>query len=470
MTVKKPLRKRIFKPADMPHVFMIFFMILVATAVLTHVIPAGTFERIAGPGGSKVIDSNSFRLTDAGGVSFFDIFRAIPIGFIESAGIIVLTLVIGGAFAVIRETGLLEVAIARLASKLRNRGLLVVPVLMFVFATIDTFIGTPELCLVYIPLVMPLIRALGFDSLTAVAVVLMGSCAGFTSSLTNPFLVGISQKIAGVPIYSGIEFRVICFFLTVGLVIPFVMWHAHKVRKNPQSSPVYEIDQQRESPFIINDIVPEFTLAQRIVGVGIIGLFGLMIYGILKFNWDMPEMTAIFLIITVVTGIITRMKSNALCERFLAGAQDVLLGSLVIGFARAIPVLMQQGEILDTVVHYLADSLRTLPPSMTAVGVIVITTIFNFFIASGSGKAAVLMPILAPLAQLLNISPNVMILGYQYGDGMTMMFWPTAGFFIAALTVSRVPWIVWAKFSWFIFLLIGLLGVGLIFLAGWYGY
>lgn len=462
--------KRYFKMASMPHVFMIFFMILIATALLTHVIPAGTFERITGPGGGQVINSNSFTLTETGGVSFFDIFRAIPIGFIESAGIIALTLVIGGTFAVIRETGLLEVAISRLAYKLRNRGLLVIPVLMFVFATIDTFIGTPELCLVYIPLIMPLIRALGFDSLTAVAVVLLGSCSGFTASLTNPFLVGISQKIAGVPIYSGIEFRVICFFLTVALVIPFVMWHAWKVKKHPKSSPVYDIDQERESPFEISHSVPEFSLAQRFVGFGIIGLFGFMIYGILKFGWDMPEMTAIFLIITVMTGLITRMKSNALCDRFLAGAQDVLLGSLVIGFARAIPVLMQQGEILDTIVHYLAEALKTLPASLTAVGVILITTIFNFFIASGSGKAAVLMPILAPLAQLLNISPNIMILGYQYGDGMTMMFWPTAGFFIAALTVSKVPWMTWAKFSWSIFVLIGLLGAGLVFLAKWYGY
>ncbi|WP_279268711.1 AbgT family transporter [Citrobacter braakii] len=118
----------------------------------------------------------------------------------------------------------------------------------------------------------------------------------------------------------------------------------------------------------------------------------------------------------------------------------------------------------------MAGALKTLPSSLTAVGVIIITTIFNFFIASGSGKAAVLMPILAPLAQLLDISPNIMILGYQYGDGMTMMFWPTAGFFIAALTVSKVPWLIWAKFSWIIFISIGLLGAGLIFLAKWYAY
>ncbi|HCS2231409.1 YfcC family protein [Enterobacter hormaechei] len=470
MLSENKLARGLRKPIEMPHVFVIFFFILVVVAALTHVIPAGTFERVIGPSGSTVIENGSFRLTDSDGVSFFDIFRAIPLGFIESAGIIILTLVIGGTFAVIRETGLLEVAISRLAYKLQNRGLLIVPVLIFVFATIDTFIGTPELCLVYIPLIMPLVRALGFDSLTAVAIVLLGSCAGFTASLTNPFLVGISQKIAGVPLYSGIEFRLICFVLTVGLVIPFVMLHAAKVRKNPASSPVYELDQKRESPFAISQVVPQFSVTQRLIGFGIIALFALMIYGILRFGWDMPEMAAVFLIIGVLSGLVSRMNKNTFCEKFMTGAQDVLLGSLVIGFARAIPVLMQQGEILDTVVHYLAEGLKTLPPSMTAVGVIIITTIFNFFIASGSGKAAVLMPILAPLAQILNISPNIMILGYQYGDGMTMMFWPTAGFFIAALTVSKVPWITWARFTWPIFSLIGLLGAGLIFLARWYGY
>lgn len=459
------------KVFQLPHVFIIFFFLIFITAFLTYLIPAGKYLRVEGKiAGTQVIQNGSFHYIDSTGIGILDVFRAIPLGFVESSSIIFMTLVIGGTFAIIRQSGIIEVAISRLALRLKSKGLLVIPVLMIVFATIDTFIGTPELCLVYIPIVMPLILALRFDSLTAVALVLLGSCAGFTASLTNPFLVGISQKIAGVPLYSGFDFRLICFVITTSMMTLFVMNYAYKIRKNPRLSPVFELDQQRGNLFQIHDSPLELSRPQKIVSLVIIILFTVMIFGIINKGWDMPEMSAIFIIISILTCLIMRMPTNETCEVFLNGCKEVLLGSLIIGLARAVPVLMQQGEILDTVVHHLSEVLKFLPASLTAIGVIFITTIFNFFISSGSGKAAVLMPILAPLAQLLDISPNIMILAYQYGDGMTLYFWPTSGFFIAALTVSRVPWSVWAKFSWPIFVMLGGLGAVLILLAKPYGY
>lgn len=458
------------KAWEMPHVFVIFFILLAGTTLLTHILPAGTFDRAVGPTGAKMLVNGSYHEISAKGASLFDIFRSIPRGVTESASIIALTLIIGGAFAVIRSSGLIEVALGKLAQRLNGRGLLVVPVLMLVLSTIDTFIGTPELCLVYIPIVMPLILALGFDSLTAVLIVMLGSCSGFTSSLTNPFLVGISQKIAGVPLYSGLDFRLICFVVTTAMSIAFVLHYASKVRRDPQSSPVYSLDKGRSILVDVNESPKAFTHAQKVVGISVVGLFALMIYGIVKFGWDLDEMSGIFLSMTVVTWIATKGRANRLCETFIQGSQDVLSGALVIGLARAVPVLMQQSQILDTVVFHLAGALQSLPASAAAIGVIVATTIFNIFISSGSGKAAVLMPILAPLAQLLHMSPNIMILGYQYGDGMTMFFWPTSGFFMAALLVSGIPWTVWARATWRIFLMFGVLGSLLTIAASHYGY
>jgi uncharacterized ion transporter superfamily protein YfcC len=455
---------------DMPHVFVTFFILLMGTALLSHILPAGTFDRALGPTGSKMLVNGSYHAVSTKGTSLFDIFRSIPRGITESASIIALTLIIGGSFAVIRSSGLIEVALAKLAQRLNGRGLLVVPVLMLVFSTIDTFIGTPELCLIYIPIVMPLILALGFDSLTAVMVVMLGSCSGFTSSLTNPFLVGISQKIAGVPLYSGLGFRVICFVLTTAVSMWFVMRHASKVRRDPQSSPVHILDKGRAILVDVKENPKAFTSAQKIVGISVTALFAMMIFGIVHLGWDLDEMSGIFLAMIVVTWIATRVRANKLCETFLQGAQEVLLGALVIGLARAVPVLMQQSQILDTVVFHLAGALKSLPASAAATGVIVVTAIFNIFISSGSGKAAVLMPILAPLAQLLHISPNILILGYQYGDGMTMFFWPTSGFFMAALMVSGVSWTVWAQATWRIFLMFGILGSLLTIAATSYGY
>ncbi|GLO51371.1 C4-dicarboxylate ABC transporter [Pseudomonas putida] len=384
-----------------------------------------------------------------------------------------LTLCIGGVFAILRETRVLEVAISKLAAGLGNRGLLVVPILMVVFATIDTFIGSPELCMVYIPIIMPLILALRFDSLTAVAIVLLGSCAGFTASLTNPFLVGISQKIAGVPLYSGIEFRFICFVVTVLMVIAFVMHHAWKVRKDPKSSPTYEADEKLRQKMAMTQSMGEnekFTGSQKITGLVVILGFATMIFGILKLGWDLPEMSATFIIIGIIAGLLAKMSTHTLCDTFVEGCKEVLMGALIIGVARSVPILMEQGQILDTVVHGLASVVVDIPSSLTATGILGMTTLFNFVISSGSGKAMILMPIIAPLAEFIELSPNVAILAYQYGDGMTMMFWPTSGFFMAALAVSRTPWLVWAKFSWKIFLMMGVLGSVLIYCAQLYGY
>jgi uncharacterized ion transporter superfamily protein YfcC len=435
--------------------------------------PAGTFDRVAGPGGASLIDQASFRFVENKPISALQVFTAIPLGFSQAAGIIMLTLCIGGAFAVLRESQVLEVAISKLASKLEHRGLLVIPILMLVFATIDTFIGAPELCMVYIPIIMPLIIALRFDSLTAVSVVLLGSCAGFTASLTNPFLVGISQKIAGVPLYSGIEYRAICFVVTVLVVIVFVMLHARRVRANPSLSPVFAADEKLRAKLDASkakggDVV--FSNAQKLIGLVVVCGFASMIFGILKMGWDLPEMSAVFIIISVVSGLLAGMNTHGLCDTFVDGCKEVLFGALIIGFARSIPILMDQGQILDTVVHGLASVVVGIPTSLTATGMMAMTTVFNFVISSGSGKAMILMPIMAPLAELIKLSPNVAILAYQYGDGMTMMFWPTSGFFMAALAVSKTPWLVWAKFTWKIFLLIGLVGVALIFGAQLYGY
>lgn len=456
------------KKFKLPHVFIILFSFIILVSVLSYIVSVGEYSRIPGPEGRMVLDPNSYHQILQSPVTLLQVFTAIPQGIVDAGWILVLTFCVGGAFGVISKTGTLEIVIAGLAKKFAKRGIIVIPALMLVFATIDTFIGMPELDLVYIPIIMPLIIALGFDSITAAAIPLLGSMAGFTASLTNPFLIGISQKICEVPLYSGILFRVVCFLVTVPVAMLYVWAYARKIRKNPELSEVYMEDAKKREMYCnkASDDIAKASTRQKLVGLAIIALFGWMVFGILKYEWDIPQMGGMFMAIGIISGIIGGLSGDEICDAFVEGCKDVLLGALLIGAARGITVVMTQGKIIDSVVHGLAMVLSNLPGEITGIGVLIMTALFNFIVSSGSGKAVILMPILSPLADVVHISKNAAILAYQYGDGSTMTLWPTSGYFMACLAVAGVSWTKWVKFYWKCSLMILGLGAILLVIAG----
>lgn len=229
----QPNGETIFGKFKLPHVFIILFLFIILASVCNYIVPVGEYTRVPGPEGRMVVDPKSYHNIPQNPVDLLQIFTALPQGVVEAGWILVLTFCVGGSFGIISKTGTLEVLITNLSRRFANNGIWIIPVLMTVFATIDTFIGMPELDLVYVTIVMPLVIALGFDSIVAAAIPLLGSMAGFTASLTNPFLIGISQKICEVPLYSGFLFRGFSFLVTVPLVILFVMAYAKKIHKYP---------------------------------------------------------------------------------------------------------------------------------------------------------------------------------------------------------------------------------------------
>lgn len=456
----------------LPHVFIILFSFIVFVALLSYVVPVGEYTRVSGIEGRMVLDPSSYHNITQSPVTVLQVFTAIPQGIVEAGWILVLTFCVGGAFGVISKTGTLEIIIASLAKRFAKKGIIVIPVLMLVFATIDTFIGMPELDLVYIPIIMPLIIALGFDSITAAAIPLLGSMAGFTASLTNPFLIGISQKMCEVPLYSGIWFRVLAFFITVPIAILYVLLYAKKIRKNPELSLVYEEDAKKRELYgrSNSEKTVQATRKQKLVALTVVCLFGYMIFGILQYDWDIPQMGGMFMAIGIIAGIVGGLGGDEICDAFVEGCRDVLLGALLIGAARGITVVMTQGKLIDSVVHGLAMMLSNLPAEVTGIGILIMTTLFNFIVSSGSGKAVILMPILSPLADVVHISKNAAILAYQYGDGSTMTLWPTSGYFMACLAVAGISWVKWVKFYWKCSLIILGIGAGLVILAGFVNY
>lgn len=430
-----------------PHIFIILYAIIIVVALLSYIIPAGQYDRVLDPAsGREIIDSASYHVVESRPTSLMELFEAFPNGFVDAGWVVVLTFCVCGGFFVVNKSGAIGGVIQWLVKIMKNKGIFIIPILMIVFASIDCFIGMCELCMVYVPIILPLMLALGFDSLTACATALCGSAIGFTSALANPFTTIIGQKIAGLPLLSGWQYRLISL-ITVGIVgIAYVMRYAKKVQMNPQSSIVYESDLiLRKDLEAQSGKVYKLTFRQKIAGVVSLCMFVIMVVGVFKWGWDMPQIGGIFIGMGILSGIISGMTGNEICESFLEGCNQVLLGALIVGLSRGVSVIMNDAMITDTIIHSLATMLQNLPSGITAVGMLAVQTILNFLIPSGSGQTVVTMPIMAPLSDLVGVTRQTAVLALQYGDGFSNIFYPVSGYFMATLALGHVPYEKWIK-------------------------
>lgn len=431
--------------SKIPHIFIILISIIFLVAVMSYILPAGEYTRVTGPGGRLIIDPSSFHYVDKNPTTLIQFFEAIPTGFVEAGWVVVLTFCVGGGFVVLKKTGTIHSCIHYLSRRLAKRGIVIIPILMMTFALIDCFIGMCELTMVYVPIILPLILALGFDSITACAIALCGSAAGFTAALANPFTVGIGQKIAGLPLYSGWQFRLAVFILMTSVAIIYVMRYARSIQKDPERSQMYEQDQRTRNDLEIHD-EPKVSVRQTLAGLTALGLFILMVYGVFNWSWDMPQIGAIFISIGIFSGLVAGMKGNQICETFYEGCNDVLLGALIVGIARGVGVVMTNAKIIDTIIYGLASMVQNLHGSITSVGMLIVQTLLNFLIPSGSGQTVVSMPIMAPLADIVGVTRQTAVLALQFGDGFSNILYPVSGYFMATLALGRVPWEKWVKF------------------------
>lgn len=438
--------KKTKKTLKMPHTMVLLFCVVVFIAILTYIIPAGSYERVTNPAGTTVVNPDSFTYVESSPTTPMGILTSITKGFSGSASILALTLFSGGAIMILRKIGVIDAAMSTLARKMEGRGVLVIPVLMTVFSLIDNFIGTPELCMVYIPIIMPLMFRLGFDSITTMATVVLGSAAGFTGAIANPFTVAVGQKVCELPLYSGWQFRLVVLLTTLIIGIIYVMRYARKIQKNPELSSMYLEDAAKRAEFMNKENTVVLSKRQKIAGIYAIVVFVFAMVGILALHWDLPEMTGMFILMGFGAGLIAGYGVRNMCLAFIDGCKDTMSGVIFITLARATYVVMTESHIIDTIVHGMAGLLSSLPSQLTIIGILLIVTILNFFVSSGSGKAVMLFPILSPLADLCGITRQTTVLAYQFGDGFTNMFWPTNGVQGACLGIVGIPWNKWAKF------------------------
>lgn len=437
-----------------PHIYVILFTLITLAAAATYLVPAGVYDLVPGPQGREVVDPDSFHFVDPTPVTAVQYMTAIPRGLVAAAEVVAFTFIIGGAFAVLRATGIIELGVGRLARRFSRRGLLTIPLLMVVFATVATFIGTQELSLVYIPVILPLMLALRFDSVTAAAVALCATTAGFSAALTSPVTVGLGQEIAGLPLYSGMALRAVLLVVMTLIAVLYVMRYAAKVRKDPEASLVHAEDRARRETAATDaggeddgeDV--RATGRQKAAAWVLLGFAALLLYGVLAQGWFMMEMAGLFIAMGVVVGLVAGLDVTRICDAFTEGLRSVLLGAVIVGIARGVAVMLQDGQILDTVVHGLAAATSGLPTLVAPVGMLAAQSLFNFLVPSGSGQAVITMPIMAPLSDILGVTRQTAVLAFQLGDGPSNIFYPTSGYFMAALALAGVPWTKWVRFVW----------------------
>ena len=439
-----------------PSAFTILFGLIILVAVLTWIIPAGQYARVASEAlGKDVPVAGSYALTDANPQGFFEVILAPIAGFYDPVAytanaidVSLFVLIIGGFIGVVTATGAIDAGIARAMMGLKGRENWMIPFLMALFAFGGTTYGMAEETLAFYVLLIPVMIAAGYDAVVAVAVIMLGAGVGVLGSTINAFSTVIASDAAGVTFADGLTLRLIILGLCWLACVAFVMRYAARVKADPSKSLVYDKKAENEAHFLAVTKVVDFTGLHKVVLILFAATFGLMIWGVSVGGWWMAQMSGLFLIAAIVIGIIGRLGEARLVEAFVAGARDLLGVALIIGLARGIAVIMDAGHITDTILHWAEVGITGLPRTAFILVVYWIEVGLSFFVPSTSGLAVLSMPILAPLADFAGVKRELVVTAFATGSGIVNLITPTSAVVMGGLAIGRVPYERWLRFIW----------------------
>jgi len=409
---------------QMPSVFVLIFTIMLFTALLTWVIPGGKYDREVNDQGREVVIDGTFT-------------------FVEGRP--------QGLFALLKSplTGIVE-----------TKDKIIIPSGMVLFSVFGAVFGMSEEVIPFVLIFIPLSMALGYDSIVGVCIPFLGAGLGFAGAMLNPFTIGIAQGISELPLFSGIIYRLVVWAVVTLVGTWLVVRYAGRIKKNPRESPVYDLDQKRKRDLQEgSEQLLDFTLRHRLILFFFVAMIVIMVVGVMEYHWFIVEIAALFLGMGILSGLIAGLGMNTIADSFVDGAKDLVGAALVVGFARAILVLASDGQIIDTIMYSLSGLISRMHPVLAAQSMFLMQTVLNFFVPSGSGKAALTMPIMAPLSDLIGITRQTAVLAYQLGDGLTNMIIPTSGVTMGVLGVAKIPWQTWAKWLFPIVVILTLLGL-----------
>jgi uncharacterized ion transporter superfamily protein YfcC len=474
----------------LPSAYTILFALIVLAAIATWVIPAGvynlnaagepipgTYHEVAAKPSRILVDSLTapinglYGIEDAkGNINYYNsgsLFGAIDIA--------LFILVIGGFLGITMKTGAIQAGIGSLVERMRGRERWLIPVLMSVFALGGTTFGMAEESLAFYALVITVMIAAGYDALTGAAIVLLGCGIGVLGSTVNPFATGIASGIAGIPISEGLVGRLVILFIGLAIGIFFVLRYADRVKRDPSRSVVYAMKAENEARFRAESEAGAVAMSGK--QKAILALFALafvvMIYGVIPWEdlgipfptwwWWFPEMTASFLLFAIIIGLVGRLAEGELTTSFVDGARDLLGVALIIGIARGITVIMNNGKITDTILHWIENALGGTGAIAFLIIMFLLFLPLSFVIPSTSGLATLAMPIMVPLASFLGVSAALVVTSYQSASGVMNLVVPTSAVVMGGLAIARVPYGTYLRWVWPLLVLLG--GLSVIVLA-----
>ena len=443
---KGTAKKRFSGGFKVPHTLVIVSMILVLVAIATYLVPGGAYETMVNEAGKTVVVDGSFAYAESHPQGIFDVLQAPINGIVGGAEIIAFLFIVGGAFNIITKTKAIDFGVLRIVNAFRGKEILIIPILFSAFSLGGAVFGMTEEAIPFIVIMVPLVLVLGYDSIVAVAITYLACNTGFASAMLNPFNVGIAQSIAEIPMYSGIVYRTIIWVISTVVSIGFVMLYASKIKKKPELSPVYKIDEKKRQNLVgFENQEGEFLLSHKIILILLAACMGIIIWGVLAKGFWITQIAGVFLATGFLAGIIGKLSADEMAEAFIAGAKDMIGAAVILGFARGIVILAENANIIDTILFNLAQVLGSISGLIASYLMLPIQMFINFFISSGSGQAALTMPILAPLGDLIGISRQLTVLIFQLGDGFSNAMFPTSGVLIACLGVAGIPYAKWLK-------------------------
>lgn len=436
-------KKKRFK---VPHSFIIILCIILFAVALTWVVPAGKFKRAKNDLGISVVNPSSFALAERSPVSPLAIPEHIVSGLVKSADLFFLIILAGGAFSIIAASGTLQSLIGKAAKKFAGKEIFFIPALTLVFGLIATTQGV-NMFIAFAPMMVLIARAMGYDSIVGAGIILLGGAVGFSTGTLNPNTTIVAQKLAELPLYSGIEYRAVCFVVFMVVTDVILVRYARKVRKDPTLSPMFDLDSLDGNGGTADlEAFGPMDARKWLVLAALAATLGIIVYGGIALDWDLAQNSAAFLWLAAAAGAAAGFGPSKIASTFVDGSKKMISAALIIGLARAVPSVLAAGGIIDTIVHGLGSALGAVPRFAQGIAMLLANNVINLFIVSGSGQAAATMPILVPLSDLVGITRQTMILTYNFGDGFSNYILPHSTALMGILGAANIPYDRWMKF------------------------
>ena len=467
------------KQFKVPHVYAIIFALMVIFAVLTWIVPSGSYQRQE-VNGREVTVAGTYEQSEKTYIDeetgdevdlrqgVFDVLQAPTRGIQEAIEVVAFILIVGGSFQVITKTGAITSGMGRVVRRFKNKDILIIPIAMVLFALGGTSFGMAEETLPFFAIFMPIMMAMGFDSMTAFMVVFVGARTGYIASTINPFNVLIAQGILGIQGNPQLWLRMIAWLVLTAVAITWVVLYARRVKKNPESSITFEDDIAKKVEFAADEsaLDAEFTGRQKgVLAVFIAGMC-LIIWGLVTQGWYMNEISAVFLAMGLLAGVIAGFSQDVIAQEFVAGIADFAFSAIVVGLARGILVIASDGMIIDTILNALATGLGGIPAVLFTTLLYAVENLLAILVPSSSGLAALTAPIFGPLTELMGLNPEAAVWALSMGSATMSLICPTSAILVAGLGVCKIKLGQWWKTVWKFFLVVSLINIVFVAILG----